>query len=139
MSTLDGSGRAKLPHRGATVTVSSRRLPASAGSSIDSKGEQITEKNWTLFASCRGMPTRNFFPLRTDPRSVMQEARAVCSTCRVKKRCLLLALDQVDDDHGIFGGLAPKQRREVRHLLRSDPNYLSSRAGIERYGLQDAY
>lgn len=140
---MSGSGsdeRAKLPHRGLTVTVSSRRRETPAGSSND-RWEEITERNWKEFANCRGKPTEMFFISRTDSKAKTREAKAICSACPVKRRCLALALEhgEKDDVAGIFGGTGPNERRPIRSLLRSDPDYLYSREATERYGLHGAY
>jgi WhiB family redox-sensing transcriptional regulator len=132
--------RIKLPHRGLTVTVSSRHLGVPAGSS-DDRREEITERNWREFANCRGRPTSMFFLRRTDPKAKTREAKAVCDACPVKRRCLALALEhgEKEDVAGIFGGTSPNERRPIRSLLRSDPNYLHSQEATERYGLNGAY
>lgn len=139
MSTNESDARTKLPHRGLTVTVSSRRRETPAGSSNDSRGE-ITERNWTEFASCRGKPTALFFPKRTDPKSMMKEAKAACEGCLVKRRCLMVGLSQSErEDYGVFGGTSSNERSAIRPLIGSDPDYLYSEEATERYGLHGAY
>ena len=139
MSALQPDKKVKLPHRGARVTVSSRRLPASAGSSNDKGEVVIGEKNWSDYAACRGMPTDMFFFDRGDARRKAREAQAICNTCVVKRRCLALALSMPDDDYGIFGGVSSKERRRIRRMLKENPDFLYSEEGIERYGLHNAY
>lgn len=139
MSPIESDARAKLPNRGNTVTVSSRHREMPTGYSDDSKGEQITEKNWKEFANCRGMNVSDFFFSRTDPKSKWKKAMLVCKDCRVKKSCLLIAINQIEDDHGLFGGQFATERRKIRAMLKSDPNYLETPEAIERYGLENAY
>lgn len=44
------------------------------------------------------------------------EARGVCATCPVRAHCLedALARPSIEDAYGIYGGLDPKQRNEIR-------------------------
>lgn len=134
MSINESDARTILPNRGFTVTVSSRHQEMPAGYSDD-----INERNWKEFANCRGMSIDVFFGERGDPPSKARKAKLICSTCPVKKSCLMVALSQSDDNHGIFGGVSSVDRRVIKRMLRSDPNYLESHEAIERYGLHGAY
>lgn len=138
MSAHESNARIKLPNKGQEVTVSSRRRETPPGSGDDST-RVISEFNWHTFANCRGYPVSMWFTRRTDPRSIMKEAKAICADCPVKRRCLNVALWQPDDDFGIFGGVPPKERRKIRAMIDSDPNYLETPEAIERYGLHGAY
>mgnify|MGYP000853933905 CR=1 FL=1 len=40
------------------------------------------------------------------------EAKAICSTCPIRTRCLQEALER-DDQHGIWGGLTPNERKAL--------------------------
>lgn len=71
---------------------------------------------WTRSAACAGRDTQDFFP--EDRKSVAEEieaswlAKRICSTCRVRVQCLEHAF-AMKDEHGIFGGSTPGQRRMV--------------------------
>ena len=41
------------------------------------------------------------------------EAKAVCATCPVRAQCLALAIEK-GDQHGIFGGRTPNERRAIQ-------------------------
>lgn len=41
-------------------------------------------------------------------------ARRVCGACEVRDECLAYALDR-DEQHGIWGGLSPSERRRLKH------------------------
>lgn len=137
-STNTRDARTIMPRRGPTDTVSSRTLGGSAGSSNDSKGE-INEYNWQSYANCRGVPVDVFFPERGDPGHAVRKAKEYCNGCKVKKSCLELAVSNLPDNWGVFGGTTAKTRIHIRRALRRDPNYLSSQEAQERYGLNGAY
>lgn len=126
-----------LPHRGQADTVS-KPAPSGLGSG-DDIARRISEKNWQDFAKCRGMDIRMFFPVRTDPPTVVAQAKRVCNGCPVKKRCLLIALESNPDNWGVFGGTTARTRRIIRREVTRDPDYLSSPEAQELYGLTDAY
>jgi WhiB family redox-sensing transcriptional regulator len=73
---------------------------------------------WTKRAACAGRDTQDWFP--EDRKSVAEEvqsswlAKRICSTCPVRAECLEQAF-VMGDDHGIFGGATPGQRRKVAH------------------------
>jgi WhiB family redox-sensing transcriptional regulator len=134
-SPRKGGVSVTMTHRGQQDTVSTRHLGVSGGSSDD----KIDEDNWKTFANCRGMSVDVFFGERGDPPSKARQAKLICSTCPVKKSCLMVALSQSDDNHGIFGGASSKERRIIKRMLRLNPNYLATDEAIERYGLQGAY
>jgi hypothetical protein len=68
------------------------------------------DDSWYRRAACRGLPTALFFPdpARPDPVAVAQ-AKAVCTGCGVRWRCLAAA-----EQEGIWGGLSAAERRETR-------------------------
>lgn len=80
-----------------------------------------TVENWREYAACRGRPevADAFFP-RTygNERPEVQNAKRVCRHCPVRRDCLAYALDRESrmgevHRHGIFGGLTPRERREL--------------------------
>jgi WhiB family redox-sensing transcriptional regulator len=80
---------------------------------------------WQSEAACRGMDASVFFPTERVDRSdtnaarlLYRDARTICFTCPVRTQCLDNALINGDVDYGMFGGLAPTQRKQ---LLRQQP------------------
>jgi len=75
--------------------------------------------DWFEQASCKGMDINLFFVER-GPLAVKmaREAKAVCKVCPVIQPCLNFAIE-TDSQHGIFGGLAPKERRAERWKRRA--------------------
>jgi WhiB family redox-sensing transcriptional regulator len=70
---------------------------------------------WLDKAQCVGAPIEIFFP--TSMANDRWEAgKAVCATCEVKKQCLelVLRLEHLEDRWGIFGGLTPAERSNIR-------------------------
>ncbi len=73
--------------------------------------------HWRDEAKCKGFSASVFFP---DHR-ILNEARwdiprAICLQCPVSEECLAMVLvyESTDDRWGMFGGLTPAERREVR-------------------------
>ena len=62
-------------------------------------------------AACRGVPLSVFFP--DDDRADYTLARRLCGSCPVRKSCLADA-QRTRVNHGMFGGLTPKERRAAR-------------------------
>jgi WhiB family redox-sensing transcriptional regulator len=67
-------------------------------------------------AACAGAPVDLFFPdpTRPDARD-MEQARAICAGCPVREACLAAG---IAEDHGIWGGLTPRERRVLRREQR---------------------
>lgn len=75
---------------------------------------------WMLHAACRNVDPELFYPDRGGPATA---AKHVCAGCPVKTNCLDYALAR-GDNHGIYGGLNPWER----HQLRVQP---SPHAGVK--------
>ena len=71
-------------------------VPASAG--------------WRYRAACRGADLTVFFPGRGES---AEPARQICASCPVRQPCLDFALSY-GITHGIWGGLAERDRRALR-------------------------
>jgi len=69
----------------------------------------VTQK-WRRHAACADMPLEIFFPETGN----YNEARRICERCPVRTDCLDMALSFADDEYGMFGGLTPKQRGQIR-------------------------
>lgn len=64
-------------------------------------------------AACRDADPELFFPTDERPGSDgVLAAKAVCARCPVWAECLAESLDR-RDRHGVFGGLAPDERRAL--------------------------
>lgn len=97
--------------------------------SFFSSQEESVRKNiryWTQDASClrEHINVDSFF----DPEdsNLKKLSRSICASCPVQKQCLYTALI-LQEDHGLWGGLTPKQRRIF--LKRILP--ISRRNGID--------
>lgn len=71
--------------------------------------------NWRNYAACRGTDPETFFPIGTSGPAITQRqnAEATCSGCPVRIACLAFAVS-AGIDHGIWGGLDPDERRNLR-------------------------
>ena len=65
---------------------------------------------WRALAACRGADLDLFFPGRGES---AEPARRVCATCPVREPCLDYALSS-GVTCGVWGGLAERDRRELR-------------------------
>lgn len=72
----------------------------------------ITDIDWTRHAACAGQNPDLFFRDEHD-HTTYQEARRFCCTCRVQLECLNWAIE-TKTEHGIFGGLTPRERKRLR-------------------------
>jgi WhiB family redox-sensing transcriptional regulator len=78
---------------------------------------QTTELEWQIRAACRGPQAVMFFPpstleRRDEKADRERRAKAICSTCSVKRDCLGYAL-RIREPHGIWGGLNELERRSL--------------------------
>lgn len=67
---------------------------------------------WMAQAACRQHPPDTFYPLPTDIHT-QAAAKRICATCPVQTYCLKYALEH-DEPHGIWGGLTPRERRNLQ-------------------------
>ena len=72
----------------------------------------IEKPTWMASAACRGMDVNLFFP-EVGRTTVSATAKAVCAACPVAAECLAYAVN-LGEHHGIWGGVAEKQRRKIR-------------------------
>jgi WhiB family transcriptional regulator, redox-sensing transcriptional regulator len=66
--------------------------------------------DWQYEAACRGADLKVFFPGRGES---AEPARQICASCPVRQPCLEFALSHTIT-HGIWGGLAERDRRALR-------------------------
>lgn len=81
----------------------------------------MSREHWSQSAACRGKKTSVFFP---DHRILNEhrydEALAICANCSVRQECLdmVIVLEDTDDRWGVFGGMTPPQRANLRRKLK---------------------
>jgi hypothetical protein len=75
----------------------------------------MANHGWRDKAACIGLPSELFFPTSMSIHK-WDEGKAVCAGCPVKEECLQVALahDELEDRWGIFGGLSPSERLQLR-------------------------
>lgn len=71
---------------------------------------RIDHAGWRASAACRGVEPWLFFPVRGDAPTA-RAAKRVCASCVVRQQCLDAHLDE---QHGVYGGTFPKERRGLR-------------------------
>lgn len=71
--------------------------------------------DWRDQAACLTVDPELFFPVgNTGPAlAQIEEAKAVCATCRVVDVCLKWALDN-NQDAGVWGGTSEDERRSLK-------------------------
>jgi WhiB family redox-sensing transcriptional regulator len=68
---------------------------------------------WRERANCRGIDTNLFYPEVSG--GDWTTPRRVCANCEVRVECREEALSVgADDQFGIWGGLGPAQRRDIK-------------------------
>lgn len=76
----------------------------------------MSTRGWMDQALCGNVDPSVFFPVKGGS---SREAKRICGICPVKQQCLDFALER-ESQHdasvmaGIYGGLSPKQRAELR-------------------------
>ena len=76
----------------------------------------VEHYDWQLDAACRGRDSAAFFHPPNERWSArearIEQAKAVCRTCRVIKECLGHAL-RVQEPYGIWGGRSEDERAAI--------------------------
>ncbi len=77
------------------------------------------QMNWLDQAGCLGQDPELFFPVGSTGPALDQinRAKAVCSGCPVRSKCLQWSL-AAHQDHGIWGGMTEDERRAIRQARR---------------------
>jgi len=79
----------------------------------------VNNHDWMRDATCRGTETNLFFGERGDAKT-MRTAMEICNgtrdtpACPVRVECRDWAMSHPDDNFGIFGGLTPSARLQLR-------------------------
>jgi WhiB family transcriptional regulator, redox-sensing transcriptional regulator len=81
------------------------------------------DSTWRALAECRGENAFYFYPpshFERKPEKDFREgmARALCRSCKVKQECLDYSL-QVEESHGIWGGLNELERKRLLRKRRA--------------------
>lgn len=74
-------------------------------------------QHWMEQAACVGHPLDWWFWDDSTPSDIKRTARAICESCPVRTRCAEYAFEVEGDlfhRSGVYGGLTPNQRREMR-------------------------
>ena len=85
----------------------------------------MTDYDWMRDAACRGTETNLFFGDRGDHKT-MKTAMEICNgtrdtpACPVRTECRDWAMSHPDDNFGIFGGLTPSARLQLRRKRNKD-------------------
>lgn len=93
-------------HGSTAVRLLARQLPDLAATALGA---------WAVRALCADADPEVFFPPQGDPAI---RAREICGQCQVRDECLVYALEN-GEKFGIWGGLDPGERAELRRELRS--------------------
>ena len=84
-------------------------------------------EEWRYEAKCRGLDTELWYPPRdkTKYKSIAAVSKAVCygrdglPECPVRKECLLYA-DNMDEQHGIWGGMSHRERNALKRKAKRE-------------------
>ena len=96
-----------------TATAGNRGGPKYTYMELLSEWQLIdTYQEWKEDAACLGEDYDTFFP-NVGYNQHNLEARKICAICPVKKQCLMFAVNN-RINYGIWGGLTPIQRKNIR-------------------------
>ena len=70
-------------------------------------------EGWRRLASCHDTDPAIFYP---EPKESPKDAQRTCSTCPVKRTCLLESL-RTQERYGVWGGLTERERRKIQRAL----------------------
>ena len=82
-------------------------------SAVDLLRVLVDRPAWMERAACKGL-TDLFYPAGPGP--APSEARLICEGCPVVRECLGCAV-ATRELYGVWGGMAPRQRRRVRAVV----------------------
>ncbi|MER5822150.1 WhiB family transcriptional regulator [Streptomyces mirabilis] len=93
----------------------------------------IADHSWQERGLCHGLPAKDvdelFFHAARD-RAAIDEAKAICGSCPVKKACFDYALDN-EIRHGMWGGLTEDERRPWHARVNKRLDYSRVKAAFE--------
>ena len=88
----------------------------------DSNNTFPFDEPWMTFGACKLPENRgiDFFPSAGSNQYASAPAKACCVTCRVRKTCLIYALDN-NIEYGIWGGENERSRKRLIALRKKTP------------------
>lgn len=86
------------------------RCDGSIDCTCDRNRQGNVAMKWIEHAACKGMPLELFFPHGQD----YEEGKKVCAQCTVRNECLESELQYDMSNHGLFGGLTPAERWDIK-------------------------
>jgi WhiB family redox-sensing transcriptional regulator len=87
-----------------------------------------TRRKWSARGHCAEKDPELFFPPRDGS---TEEAKAICSSCVVRRQCLAYAV-VAEEPYGIWGGLDPGERHNLRRRLQRASGSAANAARGER-------
>ncbi|MGL5934472.1 MAG: WhiB family transcriptional regulator, partial [Cetobacterium sp.] len=75
----------------------------------------MTDRDWRAQAACLGLNPELWFAERGDQPA--REAKRICYDCPVREPCTEYAVT-AREEHGIWGGLTPRELRRLRTARR---------------------
>lgn len=91
------------------------RSDRSATAATELGAAEPSARSWVDLAACGEVDPEIFFPISTTGAALGQihQAQAICARCPVAAACLDWAL-RIGQDHGVWGGTTPEERRALR-------------------------
>ena len=77
--------------------------------------------SWFQDANCKGK-SEIMFPESYSDRTAVALAKAICSSCLVRKECLNYAIES-KEMLGIYGGKTPRERSRLKSLVKKNDEY----------------
>lgn len=78
---------------------------------------------WMADGACRNSDPDLFFPLHGES---AEAAKGVCDGCEAREECLAFALAE-GIEHGVWGGLSPRQRAALGRKREQRPRQMTAR------------
>lgn len=76
------------------------------------------KEKWRDHAACKNVPIETFFPTKGASQKKVEQAKAICNTCKVKQDCYEWSIQFPERSlMGIWGGMTGKDRRAERKRL----------------------
>lgn len=100
--------------------------------------ESLESEHWLDDAACNALTAELFWVERGEN---VAPAKAICRDCPVQRQCLEYALAH-NEREGVWGGLAPKERRALHsgHTLIAATNHCVNGHDLDRVGTRlDGY
>lgn len=89
----------------------------------------IPEEPWMQDALCREVGVEAFYSPPDDGGLGVRQAKRICRRCEVSDDCLRFALDH-GEEHGVWGGLSPRERMRIERGLNKFGHYVGCICGV---------